>query len=75
MFCDAMSFLRQRCLETIGYRGLAEHLQCSQAQVASFFANEDPALSQLYRVVDALGCALTITIHSPDDHVGPDCVC
>ncbi len=77
MFCDAMTFLRKRCLETIGYRGLAVHLQCSQAQVARFFANDNPTLSQVYRVVDALACALTITIRPQDkiNHEGPEARC
>ena len=64
-------------METIGYRGLAVHLHCSQAQVARFFANDDPTLAQVYRVVDALACSLTITIHPQDkiNHEGPEARC
>ena len=53
------------------------HLQCSQAQVARFFANDNPTLSQVYRVVDALACSLTITIRPQDkiNHEGPEARC
>lgn len=55
--------LRQHCREHYPFKQLADELQWSRAELASFFQNDNPTLDSMIKVTHAMGLTFEFKVH------------